>query len=307
MTGVVLIAIGAFLVTLAPLIRFQAADKLIAAPADYYGVSELRAQNARYFSVPKVKVLTADLDITVTTRGDVEESKGDHVVWDEFTAVNDVTNSASGIQLDQRRSAFNKYTGEGVDCCGVNVDKEPVQMSGQIYLFPFGTQKRTYQVFNATARQSFDARFVGEDMVNGLPVYKFEQTVPPTKIDTLTAPASAIGMKKSGDVRVNRFYDGVVTYWVEPVSGSPVKQEQRRHDVLKTEDGVERSEALVADAKMTPETVDRLVQGAIDGKDQITLLKDTIPLVSLVIGLVVAVAGVVTLLAGRGRRASRSS
>ncbi|MFC4534563.1 DUF3068 domain-containing protein [Sphaerisporangium dianthi] len=301
-TGVVLIALGAFLITLAPLIRFYAAGKLVAAPADYYGVSELRADNARYFSIAKVKVLTASLDITVTTRGDVGEAKGDRVVWDEFTAVNDVTHAQPNIQLDQRRSAFNKYTGEGVNCCGVNVDKEPVQMTGQIYLFPFGTEKRTYKVFNSSARQSFDARFVGEDMVNGLPVYKFEQTVPPTKIATLTAPASAIGMDQKGDVQVDRFYDGVVTFWVEPVSGTPVKQEQQRHEVLKTQDGVERSVALVATAKMTSPTVDRLVQSAVDGKNQITLLKTTVPLVMLVVGLLIAIAGVVVLLSAPSRR-----
>ncbi|MFC7386303.1 PorA family protein [Sphaerisporangium rhizosphaerae] len=303
-TGVVLIAIGAFLITLAPLIRFYAAGKLVAAPADYYGVSELRADDAQYFSIAKVKVLNASLDITVTTRGDVAEAKGDRVVWDEFTAVNDVTNGQPNIQMDQRRSAFNKYTGEGVDCCGANVDKEPVQMTGQIYLFPFGTEKKTYKVFNSSAKQSFDAAFVGEDTVNGLQVYKFEQKVPPTKIATLTAPASAIGMEQTGDVQVDRFYDGVVTYWVEPVSGSPVKQEQQRHEVLKTKDGVERSVALVATAKMTPETVDRLVKGAIDGKDQITLLKTTVPLVMLVVGLVVVVLGVVLLVASRSRRRS---
>ncbi|MFC4586407.1 DUF3068 domain-containing protein [Sphaerisporangium corydalis] len=290
-TGVVLIAIGAFLITLAPLIRFYSAGKLVSAPADYYGVTELRADNAQYFSIPKVKVLTANLDITVTTRGDVAEAKDDHVVWDEFTAVNDVTNALPNISLDQRRSAFNKYTGEAVNCCGANVDKEPVQMTGQIYLFPFSTEKKTYKVFNSSTKQSYDTKFVSEDTVNGLPVYKFQQTVPPTKIATVQAPASALGMSQPGDVQADRFYDGVVTFWVEPVSGAPVKQEQQRHEVLKTQDGVERTVAFVATAKMTPETIDRLVKSAIDGKSQITLLKTTIPLTLLVLGVLFIIGG----------------
>ncbi|WP_248963515.1 DUF3068 domain-containing protein [Sphaerisporangium perillae] len=303
-TGVVLIAIGAFLITLAPLIRFYAAGKLIAAPADYYGVTELRADNAQYFSAAKVKVLNASLDITVTTRGDVAEAKDDHVVWDEFSVVNDVTNSLPNIALDQRRSAFNKYTGEAVNCCGANVDKEPVQMTGQIYTFPFSTEKKTYKVFNSSTRQSYDTKFVSEDTVNGLPVYKFEQTIPPTKIATITAPASVLGMSQPGDVQADRFYDGVVTFWVEPTSGAPVKQEQHRHEVLKTQDGVERTVAFVATVKMTPATIDRLVKNAIDGKSQITLLKTTVPLVLLVVGLLLAVGGAVLLLSGRTRRAS---
>ncbi|MEO3813714.1 DUF3068 domain-containing protein [Sphaerisporangium sp. B11E5] len=299
-TGVVLIAIGAFLVTLAPLVRFYAAGKLIAAPADQYGITKLRADNAQYFSTGDLKVLTGNLDITVTTRGDVEAAKGDDVVWDEFTAVNDVTNNKQGISYAQRRSAFNKYTGAGVNCCGANVEKEPVQLTGQIYLFPFSTEKKTYPVFNSSTRKAFDAKFVGEDTVNGVPVYKFEQTIPPTKIQTLTAPASVLGMTQPGDVQVDRWYDGTVTYWVEPASGTPVQQEQRRHEVLKTQDGVERSVAFVATARYTPESVNELVAKATDAKGQINTLKVTVPLALLAVGLLFILAG--ALLAARRPR-----
>src|SRR5690606_2957489 len=106
-------------------------------------------------------------------------------------------------------------------CCGANVEKTPVQMEGQVYKFPFNVEKKTYKVFNATAQKAFDARFVREDTVNGLPVYVFEQQVPPTKTETRTAPASVLGIKDAtGDVQVDRWYDGKTTYWVEPVTGS---------------------------------------------------------------------------------------
>jgi hypothetical protein len=223
----------------------------------------------------------------------VEAAKGDDVVWDEFTAVNDVTNNKQGISFAQRRSAFNKYTGAGVDCCGASVEKEPVKLTGQIYLFPFGTEKKTYPFYNSSTRQAYDAKFVGEDTVNGVPVYKFEQTIPATKTDTLTAPAKVLGMSQSGDVQVDRWYDGTVTYWVEPASGIPVQQEQRRHEVLKTQDGVERSVAFAATARYTPETVADLVGNALDAKSQIGTLKLTVPLVLLVVGLVLVVAGAV--------------
>ncbi|MDH2427909.1 DUF3068 domain-containing protein [Sphaerisporangium sp. TRM90804] len=300
-----LITIGAFLVTLAPLMRFYAADRLISAPADQYVVTKLQAEDAQYFSTGDLKVLTGNLDITVTTRGDVAAATGDQVVWDEFTAVNDVTNNRQGISFNQRRSAFNRYTGEGVNCCGSNVEKEPVNLSGQVYLFPFGTQKKAYKVFNGTARQAFEARFVGEETVNGLAVYKFEQSVPQTRTQTLTAPASVLGMTQSGDVQVERFYDGVVTYWVEPTSGVPVKQEQQRHEVLKTEDGVERSVAFVATARMTPATVGELVAKAVDAKGQINLLKVTVPLILLIVGLVFVIAGLLVVARWRSSRRAR--
>ncbi|WP_327109143.1 DUF3068 domain-containing protein [Nonomuraea glycinis] len=290
--GSVLIAVGAFLIVLAPLVRFQVAPALIAAKADYYLISKLEATGAQYFSVPDGKVLTADLDITVTTRGDVKEAVGDRVVWDEFTSVNDVTNSKPGISFSERRSAFDKRTGVGLNCCGVSVDKEPVQLQGQIYKFPFDMEKRTYLVFNSTAGKALEARFVGEDKVNGLDVYKFEQVVPETKTETRNVPAALFDMGESGDVQLDRFYSGTNTYWVEPVTGAPVRQEQQRHEVLKSQDGTERAKAFVADAKMTDKTVQELVDSAIDGRSQVTLIRTTIPLVLLIVGVVMLVVGV---------------
>ncbi|WP_344922311.1 DUF3068 domain-containing protein [Streptosporangium oxazolinicum] len=288
-----LIGIGAFLIVLAPLVRFQVASGLIAAPADQYGISKLEAVGAQYFSPGDLKVMTGDLDITVTTRGDVAAAEGDRVVWEEAMVVNDVTNQNPLISFTERRSAFDKYTGEGVNCCDVNVDKDPVRLQGQIYKWPFDVEKKTYSVFNAVTGKAFDARFAGEEQVGGLSVYRFEQTVPPTKTDTITAPASVLGMDDSGDVQVDRVYDAVNTFWIEPATGSPVRQEQQRHEVLKTEDGVERSLAFVATAKMTQETEDELVKNAIDGRSTITMLRTTIPLVLLLLGLALVITGFV--------------
>lgn len=98
-------------------------------------------------------------------------------------------------------------------------------------------------------------------------------------------------MKGKGDKQADRVYDGTTTFWVEPETGLPVKQEQKRHEVLKTEDGVERTPALVGTATYTPETVGSLVRTARDNMNQITLLKTTIPLVSLIVGLALLLVG----------------
>jgi hypothetical protein len=282
----VLIGFGAFFIALAGLVRFWAADQIISAPADQFGISRLEAKGAQYFSLQDLKVMTGDLDIIVTTRGDVKEADSQRVVWDEATVVNDVTNSRPQIDISERRSAFNRYTGVGVNCCGVNVEKAQVTLEGQIYKFPFDVEKKTYKVFNAQTQKAFDAAFVREETVNGLPVYVFEQTIPPTKTETRTAPANVLGMTQTtGDVQVDRWYDGKTTFWIEPVTGSPVKQEQQRHEVLKTQDGVERSAAFVGTAKMTEQTVADLVKSAQDAKSQINLVRNIVPLlVGVVLG-----------------------
>ncbi|MEV0233123.1 DUF3068 domain-containing protein [Nonomuraea sp. NPDC050786] len=290
----VLIGFGAFFIALAPLLKFWAAGQIIAAPADQFGIARLEAKGARYFSLQDLKVLTGDLQIFVTTRGDVKEANSKRVVWDEATVVNDVTNSRPQIDLSERRSAFDRYTGVALNCCGDSIDKEPVTLEGQIYKFPFDVEKKTYKVFNATAGKAFDAAFVREDNVNGLPVYVFEQNVPPTKTETRSAPANVLGMTgTTGDVQVDRWYDGKTTFWVEPVTGSPVKQEVQRHEVLKTQDGIERSPAFVGTAKMTEQTVNDLVKQAQSGKSQINLLRNIIPLVLLIVGAALVLTGVV--------------
>ncbi|MEV4088836.1 DUF3068 domain-containing protein [Nonomuraea fuscirosea] len=298
----VLIGFGAFFIALAPLLKFWAAGQIISAPADQFGISRLEAKGAQYFSLQDLKVLTGDLDIIVTTRGDVKEATSDRVVWDEAMVVNDVTNKRPQIDISERRSAFNRYTGAGVNCCGTSVEKAPVTIEGQVYKFPFDVEKKTYKVFNSTAGKAFDATFVREDTVNGLPVYVFEQSVPATKTETRTAPANVLGMTgTTGDVQVDRWYDGKTTYWIEPVTGSPVRQEVQRHEVLKTQDGVERSAAFIATAKMTEKTVEELVKDAQDGKSTINLLRNTIPLVLLVVGVFLVLAGIIV---GRRRPAA---
>ncbi len=292
MSTLVLIGVGAFFIALAPLLKFWAAPKLIAAPANQFGISELEAKGAQYFSKQDLKVLTADLRVIVTTRGDVKEANSNRVVWDEATVINDVTNGRPQIDMSDRRSAFDKYTGVGVNCCGVNIGKAPVTLEGQIYKFPFDVEKKTYKVFNSSAAKAFDATFVREDVVNGLPVYVFEQTVPATKVTTLTAPASVLGMTETGDVQVDRWYDGKTTFWVEPTTGAPVRQEVQRHEVLKTQDGVERSAAFIGTLKMTDKTVADLVSNAESGKSQMNLLRNIVPLILLIVGALAVVAGV---------------
>ncbi|MGN9836988.1 DUF3068 domain-containing protein [Nonomuraea sp. H19] len=283
----VLVAVAVFLVVSAGLVRFWVAGRILAAPANQYAVTKLQATGAQYFSVADGKVVTADLSMLITTRGDVAQATDSHVVWDEFTVVDDVTNGKEQISISERRSAFDRRTGVGVNCCDVSVNKQPVQLEGQVYLYPIGVEKKTYKFYNQTAKRAFDATFVGEDTVNGLPVYKFQQKVPPTKVGTITVPGALFGLEDEGDVQLDRWYEGVDTHYVEPTTGAPIKQEVSRNETLKTQDGVERSKALVANVTFTPDTVAELVRKATTAKNQITLLKVTIPVALLALGLLV--------------------
>ncbi|TDE43688.1 DUF3068 domain-containing protein [Nonomuraea mesophila] len=288
----VLVAVASFLLMSAGLTRFWVADKVLVSPADQYQESELEAKDAQYFSVAEGKVVTADLRMIITTRGDVAQATDSRVVWDEFTVVDDVTHKRQ-IDISERRSAFDRRTGVGVSCCGTRVNEEPVELEGQIYLYPIGVEKKTYKFYNQTAKGAYEATFVGEDTVDGLPVYKFQLKVPPTKIDTVNLPGSFVGLDEKGEVKLDRWYESVDTHYVEPMTGGVVKQDISRNETFKTQDGVERSKALVADVTFTPETVEELVGKATAAKNQITLLKVTIPVVLLVLGLLAIAAALV--------------
>ena len=69
-----------------------------------------------------------------------------------------------------RRFAFNRRTGQLVDCCGasVNGDKS-VRQTGLVgYVFPIGTQKQTYQVFDTTLKKTMPFVYSGTTTVDGI-------------------------------------------------------------------------------------------------------------------------------------------
>ncbi len=300
LVSALLVGLGAFLLVLAPIVRFHLAGKIVGARADTYDVARLTAKDARYFSADELKVVTGDLAITVTTRGDVAESSADRIVWDRYTTIDDVTRGGSTIARSLFHGAFDRRTGAGLG--GASADGRPVTASGQLFRFPVGAGKRAYPVYDIAAGRAYPAAFAGAGTVHGLRVYRYEQTVPPTRIRTLTAPASALGMGGSGSVQVDRWADGKNTFWVEPASGVPVKVERRRHEVLKTRDGVERAPAYVATATFTPQTVADRVRQATDARRRITLLTTTVPLVLLVAGAVLVAAGAAPRIGRRLRR-----
>ena len=45
------------------------------------------------------------------------------------------------------------------------------------YRFPFSTEKKTYPFFDPIAQKAYDANYEGEEDVNGLTTYKFQQNV----------------------------------------------------------------------------------------------------------------------------------
>jgi hypothetical protein len=182
---------------------------------------------------------------------------------------------------------------------------------GLSYRFPFDTEKKTYPYFDPIAQKAFDANYDGEEDVNGLTTYRFTQNVgydadgklvDPIKYASLydnnedgevTARAELWGLP--GDpqepITMTRYYAAQRTFWVDPVSGTIVKeQEHANHyyarDPLKPE-------MAMADYKVTSteQTIESQVAAARDERDRIGLWSRVLPISFTAAGLIALVGG----------------
>lgn len=183
---------------------------------------------------------------------------------------------------------------------------------GLSYRFPFNTEKKSYPYFDAIAQKAFDANYDGEDDVNGLNTYRFTQNIGYDADGKLVAPiryASLYDKNEDGEVTaraelwgiesedpyepitMTRYYAAQRTFWVDPVTGTIVKADERANhyyarDPLKPE-------AAIADYKVTSteQTVESQVAAARAESDRLALWSRILP-------ITLAAAGVVGLIGG---------
>jgi hypothetical protein len=182
---------------------------------------------------------------------------------------------------------------------------------GLSYRFPFSTEKKTYPFFDPIAQKAYDANYEGEEDVNGLTTYRFQQNVgydadgkivDPLKYASLyddaedgvvTARASLWGLPGDPDepITMTRFYVAQRTFWVDPVSGTIVKAEERANHYY-ARDGLKPEFALVDyTVTSTEQTVEEQIASARDERDQVALWSRVLPITFTAAGLVALVAG----------------
>ncbi len=182
---------------------------------------------------------------------------------------------------------------------------------GLSYRFPFSTEKKTYPFFDPIAQKPYDANYEGEEDVNGLTTYRFQQNVgynadgklvQPLKYSSLyendedgvvTARAELWGVPGEPEepITMTRFYAAQRTFWVDPVSGTIVKAEEHANHYY-SRDPL-RPEVALADYKVTSNeaTVEAQVAAARNERDRVALWSRILPITFTAIGLVSLVAG----------------
>lgn len=272
----VLVGVGVFLVMAGVMTRFYAVPKLAVAPIDQYSVTSLEAKGATIFDSAKLAEITTDLSIKARTVGDVvssEKAPANAVVW----VSTNTTRSSDGVTRSQsvERAAFNKVSGVAVSCCN-NFDEStkgervPTSPKGQVFKFPFWTEKTTYSMWDSTAQRTVAAKYTGTTKVQGMNVYKFVSDLPDTVTGTLDVPASVLGMAGTENVAAENHYQNLTTYLVEPTTGGIVNQSMVQkqwlasgdHQLVTTAATIAFTKAQVADMVHQVKTKSILLRAA---------------------------------------------
>jgi hypothetical protein len=182
---------------------------------------------------------------------------------------------------------------------------------GLSYRFPFHTEKRTYPYFDPIAEKAFDANYSGEEDVNGLTTYRFTQEVgydadgklaEPIKYPSLyandedskvTATAAMWGVPGDPDEKVTmtRYYAAQRTFWVDPESGTIVKEADHANHYF-ARDAL-KPELTLVDYKVTSneETIESQVNAARNERDRLALWSRVLPITFTASGVIALIGG----------------
>ena len=183
---------------------------------------------------------------------------------------------------------------------------------GLSYRFPFNVEKKTYPYFDPIAQKPFDANYDGEDDVNGLTAYHFKQNVGydndgklaepikyPSLYDrsedgTVTARASEWGLPGPPDdpVTMTRYYAAQRDFWVDPISGTIVKEKERAFQYYARDPLKPETTFVDYTVTSTEPTVESQINAARDQRDQIALWGRILPITFTAIGVIAIVGGV---------------
>ncbi|UZI31922.1 DUF3068 domain-containing protein [Streptomyces sp. VB1] len=238
--GLVLLAFAVFFAALSPLLRWYAFPRLAKVPPNQYQEVVLEASPATLLDYTTLKARKVEkVTIVQTLKGNVEESEKiersagrDVVVWDALSYIQ----GPDGRMVSEipERYIFDAHSQAPVNATGEMVDGDPVRREGIEYKWPFLTEKRDYEYFDAQSRTTAPIHYKGTRTFRGLEVYYFEQTIPWTKVPMpKKMPIKGITAEQIAQTGMTRWYTTKRMFWVDPVTGAPVNGEEIHTEELR--------------------------------------------------------------------------
>ncbi|MFD8719597.1 DUF3068 domain-containing protein [Streptomyces sp. NPDC059629] len=267
--SLVLLACAVFFAALSPLLRWYAFPRLAKIPANQYQDMVLVAKNATLLDYGTMKAKKVpQVTIVQTLKGNVEAAKEiertagrDVVVWDGLSHVQ----GPDGKMVSEipERYIFDAHSQEPVHATGEMVDGDPVSRDGIEFKWPFLTEKRDYEYFDAQTRTTNPIHYKGTQTFRGVKVYYFEQTIPWTKVALpKKMPVQGITPESVAKTGTTRWYTTVRRFWVEPVTGAPVYGEEIHKEELRGGTllgGRAKVTAFAGDVKMREDYIEHTV------------------------------------------------
>jgi hypothetical protein len=294
--GLCLVGLGTFLIVIAVVLPTFVVGQITKFPLNEYETATLVADNASYFDATTLSERSpVTLQATYTIKGDGPAGNSSTAVWNEFSYVYDVTNHYQ-VQIQSRRFAFDRKTAQLVPCCGEAINGKPTVQTGVLgYVFPIGTKKQTYNLFDVTLDKPVPFVYTGMTTVNGISAYVFTNNVPPTQIGTLTVPGSLVNSTATS-VTAPEYYSNHVTYDVDPTTGALI--DVNEHDIQTLDSPGTSTPVLTlinSDLVMTPASVTKVVGLDTNGRNELSLLNLILPIVLGVVGAIILVVGLLML------------
>ncbi|GAA1760143.1 DUF3068 domain-containing protein [Nostocoides vanveenii] len=218
--GPLLLGLGGFLLTTALMVALWVPGQVKKTPLDVDSITTLLG-DASYLGSDR-----APVKATSHTVIDGDASTGAVAVFQSFTclmwnkdgkAPNCVSAEAADTRLINAGAdnfATDRVTAEAVSDQEKFLGANASPHEGLINKFPFGVEKKTYPFWDGILNRAVDAAFVGEEKLDGLSTYKFNINVQ----DQPAEVASGVQGKYSDDK----------TMWIDPVTGSIIKQAEKQ-------------------------------------------------------------------------------
>jgi len=304
--GALLFGLGVLMLVFAAGLAFVVGPRAERLPYDLDRTQSVaEAPNAKFLQITsgKVEVNQANLRSTVTVQPDTKETAklegaldgsaevwlvGQEVIRTDTNAL--VSAYSTSLAVDRVSAAAQPWDKQWLD---TGNNRQSVDYSGQIYKFPFNTQKKTYQIFDRDINATRPARFVKTEQIDGLETYQFTQEISNERqvvsADQLQLLLAAL---TPGTTSGQIVYSNTRSVWVEPKTGAYIKVQETQYKNLVGDNG---KSAVLLDAVFTytPDTIKRSADTAADNRQQLRLVQVYGPIAFAVVGLVLVALGLV--------------
>jgi len=296
-TGLIFVVLGIILIAAAIALPTYVSGQIVKFPLNESTTATLAGTGVSYFSQTKLTEKTGvSVRATYTIEGDAAAGTSSTAVWNQTASVRDVTNNLP-VSTQARRFAFDRHTAVLVNCCGANVHgNHAVHQTGIVgYVFPMGTQKQTYQVFDTTLNRAVPFTYSGTADIHGIQTYIFTENVSPTKVTSVTVPGAFFHLQAK-TVTLPEMYQIHLVYWVDPQTGALLNVNENEKVTLQNPaTGGTVAVLFDGDLVATPATVTEVVNLDSSGRTELSLLNTIIPIAAGIAGALALIAGIVLL------------